>query len=1477
MKKTTFYLMTYCSLLFYLAIPIFLLGQSPGGYKGNVELWLIADQPQVGGAGSLKDNQSITLWRDLSGKGRDHVQSDPKLVPVYKKSGDLLNFQPAIHFDSINPRLVGPDLNIQEDKAYYIFYVSKFDKWVDGASVVYSLNDRRNNNNGWYNGVPYFSTAGTGSAYRHINTNSKLKKYGINTVIRPNGTILEQMSYYNSIPQNFVPRAMTVTAGQSIVGNRFITGNGNPFYGDIQEIIVLSGPKNTYLSDHDLQKIHSYLSIKYGISLDKNSQPDYLNYDGNVVWKGSNNQGYQNDIFGIARDDNSGLYQKQSVSFDRSIMTVFVGDSIANLNIENSGKLDDGNYLLFGSNGLNDYLLDYDHKKGDQFANGILVKDINFRNQVVLKAQTTGKNRFVVNIRPNLSSSMILVSPDSTFKPATTRVYLVENRVVKNVEINDGDYVGFAIYGNAPGGVVNGLRLWLRADDHKSLIFNQGTNDLMVWKDQTANQNNYYYSSVKNNIKVPPIYSNCDSKMNFFPSIYFAENASLAIDKGPMSTNKPQNSTSFVVYHSKRYASEDRTYTHGFGGVNPNNSSTRHPAVGFYSREGTGRVATTERIYNGTVKGFNVGATALHMVRLSTYDSPRGRLIEHDFGGLSDSFVPSKRDFGEEFLMANGGTLGAASVNSGKFDGLISELFFYERELNEQEKSRIRTYLGMKYAITLYEEGSTEKNKKPYNYVLSDNTTNVWKGKSQPYSDYHRNVAGLVRDDESNLFVNKARSTDVNALVTIQAGDDTSCGQGSSPALVKDLSGLFWGNNGANGTTVLDPNASASCGGLESRMNRIWLANKTNIDKQQVTLTVDYSDLFPYNSTYKVFLLIADSAEDINNNNWTKAIPGEWVNGEVKFKYNFTNVNTYFTFGGVRVPGICTTCTFNGYKNINLSTIWKGSSNRGKLNKTVDLGDGFSANIVISDPGKVLRNGYPRNNGKTLELQRRGNSNTDTKPITTTITYTGGSAATSFEIFDIDSQAMRSDEIEVYGMCGEGVVKPKLTYVAAKKKSSYVISDNKAIAKNSGPNSSSGYNAARGKLLVDFSTAVEKIVIVYNQKYSKTSTGNQRIGIGTLNLYCPKPLEINEDGLAFTLQVPESTLTCEEVPFTFRIVNTNCDSKIVNLNEVLPTGMLWVKESLSIEEGAGTPTSNSYGGTEQLNIQQIIIPGATTTTVTVRAKFTVDTATTYTTRASINYVNIFEKDVVYESCDIIDGCGDTTIKSVSAGIPDPITIDNITADSSCISEDKTATINIHITNPNQALDEVTLSASITQGFDYIANSLTSTFNSMGDIIIEEDGFEVEDFTLPLGTHTISFKVKAPASLPTGLNELEVNLDMTSSSTLDCAKIDISSANMDVILPFCTYCTNDPNLNPSTEASQVGITTLEKTLEGWPYNIYNGFIVLESKNKGFVITRTKSDLIPANKLVEGMIIYDTEDKCIKLYNGVEWHCIERTCP
>ncbi len=96
-----------------------------------------------------------------------------------------------------------------------------------------------------------------------------------------------------------------------------------------------------------------------------------------------------------------------------------------------------------------------------------------------------------------------------------------------------------------------------------------------------------------------------------------------------------------------------------------------------------------------------------------------------------------------------------------------------------------------------------------------------------------------------------------------------------------------------------------------------------------------------------------------------------------------------------------------------------------------------------------------------------------------------------------------------------------------------------------------------------------------------------------------------------------------------------------------------------------------------------------------------------------------------------------------------------------------------------------------------------------------------------------------------------------------------------VLEDCPSCIEDPDMGPGGVESSMGISTLEKQLEEWMENIPNGFIVLESKNKGFVITRIANEMTIEDPQ-EGMLIYDESVHCVKLFYGNQWHCIQQDC-
>lgn len=96
------------------------------------------------------------------------------------------------------------------------------------------------------------------------------------------------------------------------------------------------------------------------------------------------------------------------------------------------------------------------------------------------------------------------------------------------------------------------------------------------------------------------------------------------------------------------------------------------------------------------------------------------------------------------------------------------------------------------------------------------------------------------------------------------------------------------------------------------------------------------------------------------------------------------------------------------------------------------------------------------------------------------------------------------------------------------------------------------------------------------------------------------------------------------------------------------------------------------------------------------------------------------------------------------------------------------------------------------------------------------------------------------------------------------------------------CFVAPTLDGTGQPTQVGISLLQRagsTNGNWPMNRKSGFIALESNTKGFVPTRMSTAQINAiTAPVDGMMVYDTNDNCLKIYTSGSWKCFDKpACP
>ncbi|KMQ63858.1 hypothetical protein ACM40_03530 [Chryseobacterium sp. BLS98] len=93
----------------------------------------------------------------------------------------------------------------------------------------------------------------------------------------------------------------------------------------------------------DLNKIHSYLSIKYGISLEKGK---YYSSDEKVIWDPEKHKEFRYRPTGLGRDDGNELYQRQSSNQEDLFLTIGKTD-IKKTNVENLSLFDHNNFVMW--------------------------------------------------------------------------------------------------------------------------------------------------------------------------------------------------------------------------------------------------------------------------------------------------------------------------------------------------------------------------------------------------------------------------------------------------------------------------------------------------------------------------------------------------------------------------------------------------------------------------------------------------------------------------------------------------------------------------------------------------------------------------------------------------------------------------------------------------------------------------------------------------------------------------------------------------------------------------------------------------------------------------------------------------------------------------------------------------------------------------------------------------------------------------
>jgi|GEM_PF-2014476 len=513
----------------------YLNAQAPGGVTVDLKYWLKADA----GTNTTTNNAQVSSWANqASGFSNSLTQGTTNDRPIYKTNG--LNFNPSIDFDGatdyltntsettggwfshtqiivFNPTaVVSPAIGLQIPFAYDI---------LPGASAA-DAGIGFGNNPQLPCADSYFFNSGdndtTSPEYIACIDDANFSSPDpFLAIVRQNAasasgtpdtspsTFSEHRLWGADKPNNRQnPTQYGVHSNRPFSVGRRHNGSFN-YQGNVVEVISFS----SRLTGTDLNKVESYLAIKYGITLDQTTPQDYISSNGTSIYDADgvfNN--YDFNIAGIGRDDASGLNQKQSKSTTtNSVSTnnpglITIGNgAVAATNASNGNNFSANlSFLLWGNNGASSSIA-----TDVNTANGML----NRMDRVWAVQETGTVGTVQIQIPQALfggQDQVILVSNNDTFGPEDTVIPLSVSGSNYTVSINlaNGQFFTFAETpqpvscsttipsNNVPGyteSFEGDIGDWVQAggDDGNWLLLNQATPSAGTGP-STANDGNFF-------------------------------------------------------------------------------------------------------------------------------------------------------------------------------------------------------------------------------------------------------------------------------------------------------------------------------------------------------------------------------------------------------------------------------------------------------------------------------------------------------------------------------------------------------------------------------------------------------------------------------------------------------------------------------------------------------------------------------------------------------------------------------------------------------------------------------------------------------------------------------------------------------------------------------------------------------------------------------------------------------------------------
>ncbi|OEK02574.1 hypothetical protein BFP97_14040 [Roseivirga sp. 4D4] len=853
----------------------------PGGVTADLELWLRADL-QVFNTGTTQatDGQTVATWADQSLSGAD--ATDPSNLTTFETN--TVNFNPAIEFNNDATSLEGTITTTAAGLSFITAGFINSSSGTDDALFEFrggTSDDRSFLINSRYGGNTAYSSNFNEDAW---NIWSVDHPSGNTANLFQNGASFE--SSYNANLSDAGLGTYNYTLGDD-------DDAGNDFVGFLGDVIAYQGS----FTGTERQQIETYLAIKYGVTIDQTSATNYLFSDGStVIWNATTNSAYNNDIAGIGRDDASCFSQKQSASINSDdILTVGLG-SVAVDNASNSNSFaDDGDYLIWGNdngstNQANDNTSDLPSSLASRMERIWKVQDNGTVGNTELQFDLAGLGYSTADA----SGYSLLIGNTATMADATIVTGGTFNGDVlsfSGVDLTDGQFftIGTSFETCGPGGVNANIALWLRGD--LEVFSDAGTtpavdgNDVQQWNDQSSPQDNGSESNLGGANPVEPTFET--EEINFNPALRFSDpNSNNAAYIETTSNNVSGDMTLISVFKTGQVDGTAGDFVNSPALIGASETSStadyglgmENGTVWINANTGTGFDAETSSTYNDNLP---------HMALATRVQSSGAVAIFVDGASAATGT-------GVTTALTGPTSFGIGNHSDGdvqaQFAGDIAETIVFSTALTANERTRVESYLGIKYGIT---RDVASLPAAEQDYLAADGGI-VWDYDGQG-TTYYNDIFGIGRDDLSCFEQTQSKSENSDALVTfnLPLGFDTND------------SYLLSGNDNAPIEEAPNNERPAT---INSRLNREWRVQESGT-VGSIELTYDLSTItgplgVGTNNLTQLRLMVDDDG-DFSNGGTTLISPSA-VNGTsntATFDVDFTN-GQYYTLGSIEVAAL---------------------------------------------------------------------------------------------------------------------------------------------------------------------------------------------------------------------------------------------------------------------------------------------------------------------------------------------------------------------------------------------------------------------------------------------------------------------------------------------------------------------------------------------------------------------------------------------